>query len=94
MTGKIHHLHPGRTPAPEPSRRSRHWIPRGLRAPDAAAYIGVSTTKFLELVDQGKMPAPKRDGGIVVWDRDALDLAFDEWGGSESGSGTGNSFDD
>lgn len=94
MTGKIHHLHSGRTPSPEPPRRARYWTPRGLRAPDAAAYIGVSQTKFRELVEAGKMPAPKRDDKVVVWDRDALDAAFDDWGGTESPSPCRNSFDD
>jgi len=93
----IHRLHgSGPTHGSEKSQRlkPRHWVPRGLRDRDAAAYIGVSVSKFRELVDDGKMPPPKRDGGIVVWDREALDLAFDDWGQSESGSQARNSFDD
>jgi predicted DNA-binding transcriptional regulator AlpA len=31
-------------------------IPRGLRADDAAAYLGMGKTKFLELVDKGTIP--------------------------------------
>ena len=30
--------------------------PRGLRADDAAAYLGMGKTKFLELVDKGMIP--------------------------------------
>jgi predicted DNA-binding transcriptional regulator AlpA len=50
---------------------------RGLRRDEAAAYIGISPTKFDELVDDGRMPRPKRIDGAVVWDQRALDLAFD-----------------
>lgn len=88
----IHRIHP-QLAAPKPGR-ARYWVPRGLRAPDAAYYIGVSETKFLELVEEGKMPVGKRDIGVVVWDREALDLAFDHWGRTESASSPGNSFDD
>lgn len=57
--------------------RPRHIEPRGLRRETAAAYIGVSATKFDELVGDGRMPKPKRVDGCVIWDRFALDLAFD-----------------
>jgi len=33
---------------------------RGLRRPEAASYVGVSSTKFDELVEDGRMPAPFR----------------------------------
>ncbi|MBO6634855.1 MAG: tyrosine-type recombinase/integrase [Parvibaculum sp.] len=32
---------------------SRSWLPRGLRAPVAAAYIGIGKSKFFELVKVG-----------------------------------------
>lgn len=51
--------------------------PRGLRRAEAAAYIGVSTSKFDEMVADGRMPRAKRIDGRVVWDRLSLDLAFD-----------------
>jgi predicted DNA-binding transcriptional regulator AlpA len=51
--------------------------PRGLKRVWAAAYIGVSPTKFDEMVDDGRMPKPKRIDGRTVWDRKALDDAFD-----------------
>jgi hypothetical protein len=40
-------------------------------------YIGVSATKFDELVADGRMPAPVKIDGRKVWDLRALDLAFD-----------------
>ena len=52
--------------------------PRGLRRPDAAAYVGISPTKFDEWVARGVMPSPKRVDGVVIWDRQTLDAAFDD----------------
>lgn len=51
--------------------------PRGLSRIQAAAYIGVRTTKFDEMVAAGQMPRPKRAGRRVIWDRYALDEAFE-----------------
>ncbi len=51
--------------------------PRGLSRAKSAAYIGVGTTKFDEMVDDGRMPKPKRIDKRVVWDRFALDSAFE-----------------
>jgi predicted DNA-binding transcriptional regulator AlpA len=42
----------------------------------AAEYIGVGATKFDEMVDDGRMPKPKRIDGRTVWDRIKLDEAF------------------
>jgi predicted DNA-binding transcriptional regulator AlpA len=50
--------------------------PRGLSRVQAAEYIGVGVTKFDELVDDGRMPKPKRIDGRIVWDRIKLDEAF------------------
>lgn len=55
---------------------SRSWPPRGMRAPDAALYIGIGKSKFFELVEAGHLPKPLRIDGCVVWDRLALDAAF------------------
>ena len=49
------------------------YPPRAMRADRAAAYLSMSRTKFLELVDKGKLPQPKRIEGVVFWDRQALD---------------------
>jgi len=51
--------------------------PRGLNRVQAAEYIGVSPTKFDELVRDGAMPRPKRVGSRVIWDRLKLDQAFE-----------------
>lgn len=51
---------------------------RGLSRVEAARYIGISATKFDQLVDNGRMPRPKRLDGRVLWDRVELDLAFDD----------------
>jgi predicted DNA-binding transcriptional regulator AlpA len=50
--------------------------PRGLSRGQAAEYIGVGVTKFDELVNDGRMPKPKRIDGRTVWDRVQLDEAF------------------
>ena len=52
--------------------------PRGLCRSAAAEYIGISIGKFDELVGDGRMPAPIRIDGRRVWDRLAIDRAFDE----------------
>lgn len=59
----------------------RHKVePRGLRRPDAAHYVGVSPSKFDEMVADGRMPKPKPVDGCRVWDRYALDDAFEHLG--------------
>ncbi len=50
--------------------------PRGLAREVAAQYLGISTTKFDAMVQDGRMPGPKRIDGRKVWDRHAIDLAF------------------
>jgi hypothetical protein len=55
-------------------------IKRGFNRFEAAAYIGVGTTKFDELVRQGRMPKPVRIDNRKVWDVRELDLAFEELG--------------
>lgn len=44
---------------------------------DAAAYVGISPSKFDEWVARKIMPRPRRQDGIVVWDRFELDDAFE-----------------
>jgi excisionase family DNA binding protein len=51
-------------------------LPRGLCREQAAEYIGVGTSKFDDMVEDGRMPGPKRIDGRVVWDRHKLDTAF------------------
>lgn len=52
------------------------YAPRGLCREEAARYVGVGSTKFDEMVKDGRMPKPKRVDGRTVWDRIALDAAF------------------
>jgi predicted DNA-binding transcriptional regulator AlpA len=52
--------------------------PRGLRHDTAALYVGVSPSKFDEMVKDGRMPKPKRVDGCVDLGSRALDVAFDE----------------
>ena len=50
---------------------------RGLSRVVAAGYVGVSPTKFDQLVEDGLMPKPKTIGRRRVWDLRAVDQAFD-----------------
>lgn len=50
---------------------------RGLRRVEAAIYVGISPTKFDEMVKNGRMPRPLRIDGAAVWDQRRIDLAFD-----------------
>ena len=52
--------------------------PRGLRLPDAAAYVGMGETKFTQLVESGFLPPARKIDGIRLWDRRALDRRLDE----------------
>lgn len=52
--------------------------PRGLQREVAARYIGISPTKFDQLVTDGRMPQPRRLDGRKLWDRLELDEAFSD----------------
>jgi predicted DNA-binding transcriptional regulator AlpA len=54
------------------------YPPRGLSREEAARYVGVGTTKFDEMVEDRRMPKPKRIDGRVIWDRISLDAAFSD----------------
>lgn len=56
---------------------------RGLNRHQAAAYVGVSPSLFDQLVKDGRMPQAKRANGRTIWDRIALDDAFDRLPGGE-----------
>lgn len=60
-----------------PSHSRSEIAPRGLGRELAARYIGVGLTKFDEMVLDGRMPHPKLIDRRKVWDRTALDMAFD-----------------
>lgn len=60
--------------------------PAGLRRETAAEYVGISPGKFDDWVERGLMPPPKRQDGVVVWLRWALDealAALPEQGGTK-----------
>lgn len=56
---------------------------RGVSRTEAATYIGVSTTKFDQLVGDGRMPKPRKIDARRIWDIRALDDAFDALPGGE-----------
>ena len=60
--------------------RAPPYIPeaRGLKREFAALYVGVGVTKFDEMVDDGRVPKPKRVDGRIIWDRFGLDAAFED----------------
>ena len=50
---------------------------------DSAGYIGVGTSKFDTMVSDGRMPKSIQIDGRRVWDRCAIDQAFEQLVGSE-----------
>ena len=72
------------------------YPPRAMRAERAAAYLDMSRTKFLELVEAKRLPESKIIDGIRVWDRLELDSAFEDFPKRADGdnvAGRRNSFD-
>jgi len=65
--------------------------PCGLRADDAAAYMGMGKTKFLELVGKNMIPRAFEIDGIKIWDRLDLDAVIDA--AKEDQPAENNSFD-
>ena len=68
-------------PAAVAARRAdvlpRSLAPRGVSRVEAAAYVGVSPSKFDEMVSDRRMPPPRRVDGRKVWDVREVDAAFD-----------------
>lgn len=62
----------------------RAIIKRGFNRIEAAAYIGISPTKFDQLVGDGRMPHAKQIDGRKVWDVRELDPAFEELGNTDT----------
>jgi len=48
----------------------------GLGEVEAAAAIGISASKFRTLVNDKRMPSPRRLDGRNIWDVDELRAAF------------------
>lgn len=51
--------------------------PKGLSRVHASQYLNVSPGKFDQMVADGRMPRPKVIDSRRVWDREAIDLAFE-----------------
>ncbi len=62
--------------APVPTRR-------GLSRVEAAEYIGIGTSKFDNLVTDGRMPNPKKIDGRRVWDVRLIDKFFEALPGGD-----------
>jgi hypothetical protein len=65
-------------------RREQSDPRRGMSRAEAARFVGVSPTKFDELVRDGRMPRPTKIDDEEVFDLIQLDLAFDRITGGAS----------
>lgn len=61
---------------------------RGLSRDEAAMYVGIGATKFDEMVNDGRMPKPKKIDTRKVWDVRQLDLAFEALPNEDGGDQT------
>lgn len=66
---------------------------RGLNRVQAAAYVGVSPSLFDEMISDGRMPKPKKANARTIWDRRALDRAFDRLPGGDGEEDDGWDFE-
>jgi hypothetical protein len=66
---------------------------RGLSRTEAAMYLGISPSKFDELVADGRVSRPRLIDTRKVWDVFELDLAFEELPRDDDRP-AGNSWDD
>lgn len=57
---------------------------RGLSRTEAAELIGLSPTTFDRLIQAGKMPPPTHVFGRRVWNRVAIERAFDQLSGLQN----------
>lgn len=73
----------------QPANDNTPQWPRGLRRTLAAAYVGVSLPMFDKMVIEGNMPKPKRVYGRTIWDKVAVDRAFDLMDGGTATAATG-----
>ena len=61
-----------------PSSLPVSLAPLGLSRVVASEFVGVGVTKFDLIVEDGRMPKPRRIDGRKVWDRRQLEEAFAE----------------
>jgi hypothetical protein len=73
--------------------QSRPVPRRGLSRTEAALYLGISPSKFDELVADGRVNRPRLIDKRKVWDVFELDLAFEELP-RDNDKPAGNSWDD
>lgn len=59
------------------NKQTLHFMPRGLKKNEAAAYIRCSQTKFDEMVKDGRMPQPRQIDRARIWDIRELDHYFE-----------------
>lgn len=64
-----------RIPTLRTNQTSPRW-PFGMNRVVAADYVGFSAGHFDKMVEEGKMPAPRREGSRLVWLRDELEAAL------------------
>jgi len=69
---------PPRLKVAKPQRTIAAQPRRGLRRGDAAAYVGVSPSKFDQMITDGRMPKPIKMDACPVWDMKRLDEAYDD----------------
>jgi len=81
-------------PAAATSRDSRPSPRRGLSRIEAAEYVGISPSKFDQLLADGRMPGARRVDGRKIWDMRELDLYFDELPHDDSAPVSGSSWED
>jgi hypothetical protein len=60
-------------------RRGRRLLlePLGLCREEAADFVGLSATKFEQMVADGRMPVPRQADSRVIWSRLELIEAFE-----------------
>ena len=54
------------------------YPPRMMRLGRAAAYLDVSPSTYLRMVEEGVMPKPVIHNGLRMWDRVDVDSAVDD----------------
>ncbi len=55
-----------------------NYPPRMMRLGRAAAYLDVSASTFLRMVEEGTMPKPIIHNGLRMWDRIDVDAAIED----------------
>ena len=63
------------------------YPPRAMRAERAAAYLDIGLSTFLRFVEQKRLPAGKKLGGVMFWDRQDLDVFVATYEGEQNEDG-------